>query len=263
MKRIQTIAAYLVVLALAGVSSLKSAEPGHVVGKAIVRSVSGAVTYTTAAGVSGKLRVNMELEPGATVITGPDSYAYLNVNGLSSTVRVAPDTTLAIPNMDRVGSARDSDTETMLDIKTGEVEGNVAKVSANSTYEIKTPHGVAGIRGTSWDVIVVLLQSGEYQVTFTSVTGQVIVSAVIGANTVVKTLNTGESWTPGYGDVIPTPLNLLQQYQNDINNMMVSLEGQPSPIPPLYPPYPAGGPPGQAPSSPDSSTGHSPAQPTD
>ncbi len=161
MKRIQTIAAYLVVLALAGVSSLKSAEPGHVVGKAIVRSISGAVTYTTAAGVSGKLRVNMELESGATVITGPDSYAYLNINGLTSTVRVAPDTTLAIPTMDRVGSARDSDTETMLDIKTGEVEGNVPKVTANSTYEIKTPHGVAGIRGTSWDVIVVLLQSGE------------------------------------------------------------------------------------------------------
>jgi hypothetical protein len=250
MKRIQTIAAYLVVLALAGVSSLKSAEPGHVMGKAIVRTVHGTVTYTTAAGATAALKVNTELEPGSTVITGPDSYAYLNINGMTSTVRVAPDTTLAIPTMDRIGEARDSDTETMLDIKTGEIEGNVKKITGNSTYEIKTPHGVAGIRGTYVDVIVLLLQSGEYQVTFTSVKGQLIVSAVINGNTVVKTLNTGESWTPGYGDVIPTPINLLDQYLRDINDMMLFLEHHPLEIPPLFQHYPYDNPPGQGPSSP-------------
>jgi hypothetical protein len=250
MKRIQTFAAYLLVLALAGVSSLKSAEPGHVMGKAIVRSVSGTATFTIPAGVPEKLRVNMELAPGTTITTGPDSYIYLNVNGLASAVRVAADTTMVIPTMERIGSARDSDTETMLDLKNGEIAGNVKKVTGNSTYEIKTPHGVAGVRGTDFNVVAGLQPTGEYKVTFTSVTGQLIVSAIVNSETIVKTLNTGESWTPGYGDVVPSPLELLNQYRTEIDAMITYFQGAPPPPPPTIPKYPTGSPPSGTPSSP-------------
>jgi hypothetical protein len=250
MKRIQTFAAYLVVLALAGVSSLKSAEPGHVVGKAIVRTISGAATYTSPTGMTGALRVDMHLDPGTTITTTPDSYVYLNINGLTSAVRVGADTTLAIPTMDRVGPAQDSDTETMLDLKNGEIAGNVKKVSGNSTYEIKTPHGVAGIRGTDVGVVAVLLPTGEYKCTFTSVTGQLIVSAVVGTETLVKTLNTGESWTPGYGDVGPTPFEILNQLKDYLSRMLIFLQGVPPGAPPIFPHYPTGSPPTGVPSSP-------------
>ena len=151
MKRIQTIAAYLVVLALAGVSSLKSAEPGRVVGKALVRSISGRANYTDN-GTTQPLKVNMELGPGVVITTGPNSYVFLNINGLLSTVRVAANTTIGISEMSRVGSDRDGDTDTMLDLRLGEALGQVKKLTRNSQYQIKTPHGIAGIRGTDWDV---------------------------------------------------------------------------------------------------------------
>jgi hypothetical protein len=250
MKRIQTITAYLVVLVLAGVSSLKSAEPGHVPGKATVRSVSGACTYTDTSGMAHKLRVNMELDAGATISTGPDSFVYLNINGLTSSVRVGSETSMSIPTMERIGAARDSDTVTMLDLRTGGIEGNVKKVAANSQYEIKTPHGVAGIRGTDFNITVTLLPSGEYQVTFTSVTGQIIVSAIVNGASVVRTLNDHESWTPGYGDVVPTPVKLLDTYLREIDDMINYLQQTGLPTVTVPEKYPTGNPPGGGSSSP-------------
>jgi hypothetical protein len=254
MKSIRTIAAYLLVLALAGVSSLKSAEPGRVQTKAIVRSVTGDVSFTKPDGTTGKLKVNMQLEPGVTITTGPDSTVYLSVNGLSSAVRIQPDTTMAISEMSRIGSARQGDTDTMLDLRTGAIMGSVQKVGGNSHYEVKTPHGVAGIRGTDFQITVSLLPNGTYQVTFTSVTGQVIVSAIVNGASEVRTLRTGQSWTPGDGDVRPTPQYLLNQYQTLIAAMItfINQTGVPTITVTVHNPYQSNGgtPPGQPPSSP-------------
>ena len=178
MKRFQTVAAYLVALALTGAFTLKSEQPGKTRGHATVRTVMGIATYNSGGGAM-TLKPNMELEAGTTISTGPDSVVYLNVNGLSSSVRIQADTTMSIPQMERIGSAREGDTETTLDIKLGSILGQVKKVSGNSTYEIKTPHGVAGIRGTDFEVQVQQLPDGKYLVTFTSVQGTVIVSAVV------------------------------------------------------------------------------------
>ncbi len=43
-------------------------------------------------------------------------------------------------------------TETQLDLKRGRITGNVKKLSAASKYEIKLPNGVAGMRGTVFDI---------------------------------------------------------------------------------------------------------------
>jgi len=238
MKRIQTIAAYLVVLALAGVSSLRSAEPGRMPGKALVRSVSGDATYTKANGEKGNLRVNMDLEAGTTISTGHDAFVYLNVNGYLSTVRVAADTTFTISEMTRVGSARDGDTDTMLEIKTGEILGRVKKISHNSRYEIKTPHGVAGIRGTDFNIKVVLQQDGTFLVTFTSVEGELIVAAIVAGDKVVKILTTAETWSPGYGDVHKTPFELLNMYMTEIvamENFLINIGAPPGSLIDVYP----------------------------
>ena len=141
-------------------------------------------------------------------------------NGVVSAVRITENTTMAIPEMTRIGSARNADTETMLDLSTGTVLGNVKKLTANSRYEIKTPHGVAGIRGTDFQVTVTL----EGVTTFTSVLGEVIVSAVINNVPVVKVLRTGESWTPAPGtDVVPVPAPLLQQMQKDATTVTTTV----------------------------------------
>jgi hypothetical protein len=250
MKRFQAIAAYLVVLALSGAVTLKSAEPGKVQGKALVRTVHGTATYSVG-GVAMPLKANMELEAGTLITTGPDSYVYVNINGISSSVRVAADTTMAITTMNCIGSEREGDTETMLDVKAGSILGNVQKVSANSTYEIKTPHGVAGIRGTDFEITVTQEPDGKYLVTFTSVHGRVFVSAVVNGAIETRELHDGESWCPGAGDVVPTPLRLLDEYSRLIDEMIafIQLTHVPSITVPIRPPFPYNNPPGQQPSS--------------
>jgi hypothetical protein len=244
MKRLVTIAAYLMVVVLVGVSSLKSAEPGQIKGKATVRTIKGAATYTKADGASGALKVNQELDPGDTVTTGPGSFVYLSVNGLSSAVRVAADTTLLLKTMDRTGSYRQGTTDTSLDLKVGTIQGQVKKVAGDSNYEIQTPHGVAGIRGTDFQVEVVSNGNGTYTVTFTSLTGTVVASAVVNGQLQTKTLSGGESWTVG-GDVVPVQIKLLDYELQLINELITIVYGGGTITVPIGPiqirPQPGGG----------------------
>jgi hypothetical protein len=253
MKRLQTIAAYVVALALTGAFAVKSDQPGTIRGRAIVRTVIGQASYNAGGGQMA-LHANMELDPGTTITTGPDSIVYLNVNGLSSSVRIQGDTTVAIPQMDRIGAAREGDTVTMLDLKTGSILGQVKKVSGNSSYTIKTPHGVAGIRGTDFEVEVRPMPDGKFMSTFTSVQGTVIVSAVVAGEIQTRTLKTGDSWTPGEGEPHPLPQNVIDQYEVWITGFPQENPVGPTPIP-IRPVFPTGGPPGQVPPSPSAPTG--------
>jgi hypothetical protein len=252
MKRFHTLAAYLVALALTGAVTLKSEQPGKIRGRAIVRTVTGQASYSIG-GVNLPLKPNMELDAGTLITTGPNSVVYLNVNGLSSSVRIQADTTMAIPQMDRIGSAREGDTETQLDLRIGSILGQVKKVSANSTYEIKTPHGVAGIRGTDFEVTVSQEATGTYLVTFTSVQGTVICSAVVNGSIETHTLQTGDSWSPGNGDPHRAEPNLIDEYEALIEQMITIIQqGGPTTITiPILPVFPTGGPPSGGASSGD------------
>jgi hypothetical protein len=232
MKRLQIAAAYLLVLALVGVSSLKSAEPGKSPGHALVRTVKGTATYTTPGGASNPLTVNTELSVGDKITTGPDSFVYLSVNGLSSAVRIASDTTLVLDKMERIGTSREGGRDTMLNLRIGSIVGQVRKVSAESRYEIMTPHGVAGIRGTDFAVDVVSDGNGQYTVTFTSITGTVVASAVVNGNIETKTLTAGEAWTVG-GDVRTVKVDWLEDLILGMMNFI-------NPIPPGPPGVPTG-----------------------
>jgi hypothetical protein len=236
MRKIQISVACAVALAFVGVATLKSAEQGSTQGKAIVKTVHGNVQYQPAGGNWSELRVNTVLDAGASIRTGPDSSADVSVNGTSSAMRVEADTTVAISTMTRTDSGRDADSETLLDLQDGAILGNVKKISANSRYEIKTPHGVAGIRGTDYHILSKMEADGRHKVTFTSISGQVIASAVVdmGGPSVVKVLRDGESWTPGYGDVIQIPLYQLQLFQGEISSLEAAVSpGAPSGPPPL------------------------------
>lgn len=170
-------------------------------GKATVRSVVGNVTYATG-GVFMPLKVNMQLPAGATIKAGPGASSYLQVNGFTSTIKVTEDSTVELTRMDVHGAGRDADTDTLLTVKSGTILFSVRKLSANSRYEVHTPNGVAAVRGTDFQVTVAPLPAGEVQVTYTCVTGQLLVSAnVNGQDGVIKVLETGQYWVPGEGDV--------------------------------------------------------------
>jgi len=198
MKKTQIIVACVLALALASLATLRAAEEGQKEGKATVKSVHGKVEYLDN-NVWLPVKVNMKFSSGITIRTGPatECSADISVNGLNSVVRLTNNTTLQIPKMSYVGDVREGDSTTMLNLVSGTVLGNVKKISANSRYEITTPHGVAGIRGTDFKVEAIPTEDGKFLVTFSSITGLITVSAVINGVTVTHTLTSATSWQIG------------------------------------------------------------------
>jgi hypothetical protein len=69
-----------------------------------------------------------------------------------NTIRVWGDGILAIDILSTIQTGEQPVTHTQLDLKRGHLTGNVKKLSAASKYEIKFPNGVAGVRGTVFDI---------------------------------------------------------------------------------------------------------------
>lgn len=68
------------------------------------------------------------------------------------TLRLWGDGALGIDKLSVMQTGAGRVTETQLDLKRGRVTGNVKKLTAASKYEIKMPNGVAGVRGTVFDI---------------------------------------------------------------------------------------------------------------
>lgn len=138
----------LVLIALVWTVSQAAAFPG----RAEVKKVVGKATKTDAKGVPSSLSEGMILGTGDTITTGAGGIVdlYLGLNG--DFLRVDPDTTLKIDNLD-IGNIADRTVTTQLTIGRGAITGNViSKLTAASKYEIKSASGVAGIRGTIYSV---------------------------------------------------------------------------------------------------------------
>src|SRR6266705_3145416 len=69
-------------------------------------------------------------------------------------VRIWENSALGIDNLGSMQTGADTVTDTQLDLRAGHIFGTVKKMSASSKYEIKLPNGVAGIRGTCYDLWV-------------------------------------------------------------------------------------------------------------
>ncbi|MEQ2008842.1 MAG: FecR domain-containing protein [Limisphaerales bacterium] len=136
------------VLALFCGAALASAIPG----RAEVKKVVGKASFTKAGSAPSTLSEGMVLGTGDTVITGAGSTVdlYLGLNG--DYLRVDPDTTLKIDNLD-IGNIAERTVTTQLSLGKGAITGNVVnKLTRASKYEIKSASGVAGIRGTVYSV---------------------------------------------------------------------------------------------------------------
>ncbi len=116
-------------------------------GAAVVKKVVGTATYTDAKG-GGPLKEADVLLQGATITTGAGSYVDLDMGVNGNALRVEADSSLTLTKLDftRAGEVI---VNTEVDVKKGSAVANVVnKLSKASKYEIKTPAGVAGIRGT-------------------------------------------------------------------------------------------------------------------
>lgn len=120
-------------------------------GKAIVRAVRGSADYSDGSSWAG-LKVGRVLHGGAKIRTSPGSSVdlFLDVNG--PVVRVTADTELGLDKLTVEQTGADAVIDTQLDLKSGRILGKVNKLAAASHYDIKTPNGVASIKGTEYDI---------------------------------------------------------------------------------------------------------------
>lgn len=163
-------------------------------GRAVVRAVRGSAEYS-AQGKTGPLRVGQTLRSGATVTTAAQSEVdlFLGVNG--PVVRVRENTSLGLEQLQFDGEV----VETMLDLKSGQIVGNVKKLAANSRYEIKTANSVAGIRGTAF----ALNSNGGLVVA----AGSFTLATVVNGQVQIIEVNAGQKYVPPAPGELPTQQN--------------------------------------------------------
>jgi hypothetical protein len=142
-------------------------------GKGVVRSIKGTATYSTPGGSTLPLKVGATLPPGSTIQAGSESSVdvFLDING--PTLRVTANTIVALDSLSYTGSGDDAVIETKLNLEDGRILGEVRKLSAASKYEVKTPTGVAGIRGTKYDIRA-RKNNGKPEVIYICVTGSIV-----------------------------------------------------------------------------------------
>ena len=153
-------------------------------GEATVVRIKGPARYTMGNNVWQPLKVGVVLKPGTIVQTStqqgsfvdlafgaatgesspqPAAYKPAAVSSLASSmayqpsaeqnvVRVWENSALGLDKMSTQQTGMEEVTDTQLDLKTGRISGSVKKMSAASKYEVKMPNGVAGIRGTLFDI---------------------------------------------------------------------------------------------------------------
>lgn len=129
-----------------------------------------------------------DLSQGYTVNTAQNSSVVL-VFSNGATLNLAADTSLAIdeftqdPFADEVAvsklTAEPSTSRTKLNLSRGELVGNVKKLNydAGSSFNIQTPVGAAGIRGTTFRIVFRPDGTGKAFFSLTTVEGNVVLAA--------------------------------------------------------------------------------------
>lgn len=270
--------------ALALVGPLAAQTPMD--GSATVIRVKGPARYTTGNNVWQPLKPGTVLKPGAIVQTGtaqgsyvdlvlgeadvaavqpavfrpfiPDSHASSSYQpgAGQNVVRLWQNTALGIDKLTSMQTGADTVSETQLDLKMGRITGNVKKMSAASKYEVKLPNGVAGIRGTLYDIYA----EGVVKVRI----GSVVLAWVDpkSGNVVTQVVSGGQAYDARTGQVTPlsptelngmdtvsasmkfvqvTPVTTIASDRTIVNVSPVGPPFHPPGPPPVIPPGHGGG----------------------
>jgi hypothetical protein len=210
--------------------------------------IKGPAKYTVG-GVTKPLEVGTVLKAGAIIqaATEPGSYVDLVLGEAAETVpsavtyrpyiptsfstsvafrpiaeqnviRIWENTVLGIDKLTTQATGADEVTETQLDLKTGRISGTVKKMSAGSRYEVKLPNGVAGIRGTSYD----LAAEGVVKVLAGSV------ALVWGTSQTAQLVTEGNQYDARTGQMTPIPQMIIKMFDEIFAAMRVVLAAAPT-----------------------------------
>jgi len=176
-------------LLIAGLPLVASAQTQHGAIKAV--KIEGQVLKLLADGSTKALAEGELLTESDTVVTGAEAGVVLVfMNG--SSVRLAANSRLAIEEFKMDPLAKDIDvagltaepsiSKTSLKLAYGEMIGNVRKLNHASSYSVKTPVGAAGIRGTTFQIIMRPDATGQaYTFQLSTAEGVVVFSGTVPA----------------------------------------------------------------------------------
>lgn len=231
MKKTQSLVQGLVVCALALAFVSTAAAQAPVQGAAKVVRIKGSARYSTGNNVWVPVKLGSVLKPGTVIQTGLERGAFVDLvlgdgegivpsgaaagssaaadamfyqpNSEQNIVRVTGNSILAIDKLTSLETGADVVTETQLDLRAGKIFGNVKKMSAASKYEVKIPNGVAGIRGTIYQISadgVVQVLVGSVVMAYVGPDGTVVTQVVVG----------GQQFDARTGQITPIPQYLLK-----------------------------------------------------
>jgi hypothetical protein len=191
-------------------------------GKATVTSVKGAAEYSSG-GAWAALKAGTVLTGGSIIKTGAGAQVKLNMGVNGEGVVVTENSTVGIDKLTFEQTGADTVAETQLDLKAGRILGNIKKSSPASRFEIKTPTGVAGIRGTKFDIGangVVKVKSGCVICIYVDPSGQVTSHEVCGGfkfvpGVGVVPMTNDEMNDPAWNNIADTPIGSVRAAVTD------------------------------------------------
>jgi hypothetical protein len=164
------------VAAAIGASTILAANTEQ--GFAKVRYVTGQASFMKPGGQWQPVERNMYLRGGDVLKTGPNSHVDMWLGNNNGELHVEPNSELALDKLIYTYTGFEMIHDTQLNLRSGVAAGHVNKMATGSKYEVKTPRGVAGIRGTRYRIAAI----GDL-----TVTDGMAVSSLVMADGSIKT----------------------------------------------------------------------------
>lgn len=182
-------------MALAAFATTSLSAAGVEAGWAKVREAHGHPEYQKAGGATWmKLEQGMVVHAGDSIRCDHGSHADLMLGYNNGNIQVSSDSEVLLDKLTYTHTGLETIHDTQLSLKRGVLYGQVNKMARESKYEVKTPKGVAGIRGTRYRIA----DNGDVTVT----EGAVLVSVILADGTTrVYTVESGSTFDFGTGTV--------------------------------------------------------------
>lgn len=138
-----TLACLLFLTCLSTARSVHAAESQP--GKATVRGILGRAQFARGSSPFTALGPGMDLRPGDLIQTASKSAIELDFGDLIGTVRLTESAVLVLGKIGATGTDLIIGPDIQLDLRNGELLGDVKRVSAGCSFEVKTPAGLAQV----------------------------------------------------------------------------------------------------------------------
>lgn len=213
-----TLGAALLALATAAQAAVEK-------GAARVVAVHGTAEVSLDGSTWAPLKKGENLREGALVRTTGSAAADLDLGRNGSSLRVMPNSTVALAALTFEETGLETIVNTQIDLRQGRVLGHVQKLSTASKYEVKAPKASATVRGTRYDMSA----EGKLVVAEGSV---VVVALREDGSAVTRVVNASETFSPVSGLVTPASENDLADLGGSASSVpgIVALPPLQSPI---------------------------------